>query len=97
MSHLLCNKVPSAKEKSISLKNVDLLRAFERHKIIAKSALLSADTTGLESIYTVYEGHEIMFHVSTMLPYSKENKQQVGDVIVSQSPLCLTAARFKNK
>ncbi|KPP64751.1 hypothetical protein Z043_116871, partial [Scleropages formosus] len=35
------------------------------------------DTTGLESIYTVYQGHELMFHVSTMLPYSKENKQQV--------------------
>ncbi|XP_008421863.1 GTPase-activating Rap/Ran-GAP domain-like protein 3 isoform X4 [Poecilia reticulata] len=35
------------------------------------------DTTGLQSIYTVYQGHELMFHVSTMLPYSKENKQQV--------------------
>uniref|UniRef100_A0A670KPD0 GTPase-activating Rap/Ran-GAP domain-like protein 3 n=1 Tax=Podarcis muralis TaxID=64176 RepID=A0A670KPD0_PODMU len=35
------------------------------------------DTTGIFSIYTVYQGHEIMFHVSTMLPYSKENKQQV--------------------
>ncbi|XP_006918039.1 GTPase-activating Rap/Ran-GAP domain-like protein 3 isoform X1 [Pteropus alecto] len=35
------------------------------------------DTTGIRSVYTVYQGHEIMFHVSTMLPYSKENKQQV--------------------
>ncbi|XP_025967971.1 GTPase-activating Rap/Ran-GAP domain-like protein 3 isoform X5 [Dromaius novaehollandiae] len=35
------------------------------------------DTTGSFSIYTVYQGHEIMFHVSTMLPYSRENKQQV--------------------
>ncbi|XP_019396622.1 PREDICTED: GTPase-activating Rap/Ran-GAP domain-like protein 3 isoform X5 [Crocodylus porosus] len=35
------------------------------------------DTTGICSVYTVYQGHEIMFHVSTMLPYSKENKQQV--------------------
>ncbi|XP_075942004.1 GTPase-activating Rap/Ran-GAP domain-like protein 3 isoform X1 [Anarhichas minor] len=35
------------------------------------------DTTGMKSIYTVYQGHELMFHVSTMLPYSKENKQQV--------------------
>uniref|UniRef100_A0A8C7NN21 GTPase activating Rap/RanGAP domain like 3 n=1 Tax=Oncorhynchus mykiss TaxID=8022 RepID=A0A8C7NN21_ONCMY len=34
------------------------------------------DTTGMNSIYTVYQGHELMFHVSTMLPYSKENKQQ---------------------
>nr|KAF6314574.1 GTPase activating Rap/RanGAP domain like 3 [Myotis myotis] len=35
------------------------------------------DTTGIHSVYTLYQGHEIMFHVSTMLPYSKENKQQV--------------------
>ncbi|XP_024859844.1 GTPase-activating Rap/Ran-GAP domain-like protein 3 isoform X9 [Kryptolebias marmoratus] len=35
------------------------------------------DTTGIKSIYTVYQGHELMFHVSTMLPYSKDNKQQV--------------------
>ncbi|XP_038601443.1 GTPase-activating Rap/Ran-GAP domain-like protein 3 isoform X1 [Tachyglossus aculeatus] len=35
------------------------------------------DTTGIYSVYTVYQGHEIMFHVSTLLPYSKENKQQV--------------------
>ncbi|XP_052788627.1 GTPase-activating Rap/Ran-GAP domain-like protein 3 [Mya arenaria] len=38
---------------------------------------VKSNTTGKESIYTVYEGHEIMFHVSTMLPYSSENKQQV--------------------
>ena len=36
------------------------------------------DTTGKESIYTVVEGHEIMFHISTMLPFSKDNKQQVS-------------------
>ncbi|XP_074653894.1 GTPase-activating Rap/Ran-GAP domain-like protein 3 isoform X3 [Tubulanus polymorphus] len=38
---------------------------------------VKGNTTGETSVYTVYEGHEIMFHVSTMLPYSKENKQQV--------------------
>ncbi|XP_051022188.1 GTPase-activating Rap/Ran-GAP domain-like protein 3 isoform X2 [Acomys russatus] len=35
------------------------------------------NTTGIHSVYTVYQGHEVMFHVSTMLPYSKENRQQV--------------------
>lgn len=35
------------------------------------------DMTGKHSVYTIYEGHEIMFHVSTHLPYSKDNKQQV--------------------
>jgi len=33
--------------------------------------------TGRYSVYTIYEGHEIMFHVSTLLPYSKDNRQQV--------------------
>ncbi|KAG8292580.1 GTPase-activating Rap/Ran-GAP domain-like protein 3 [Homalodisca vitripennis] len=33
--------------------------------------------TGRHSVYTIYEGHEIMFHVSTLLPYSKDNRQQV--------------------
>lgn len=33
--------------------------------------------TGKYSIYTLYEGHEIMFHVSTLLPFSRDNRQQV--------------------
>jgi hypothetical protein len=38
----------------------------------------SGDMTGRFSVYTIYEGHEIMFHVSTLLPYSKDNRQQVN-------------------
>ncbi|XP_024080604.1 GTPase-activating Rap/Ran-GAP domain-like protein 3 isoform X2 [Cimex lectularius] len=38
---------------------------------------VKGDMTGKYSVYTIYEGHEIMFHVSTLLPYSKDNKQQV--------------------
>lgn len=37
----------------------------------------AGDMTGAYSVHTIYEGHEIMFHVSTLLPYSKDNKQQV--------------------
>lgn len=48
---------------------------FDRYFI--SCPFFSDDTTGTHSVYTVYQGHEIMFHVSTMLPYSKENKQQV--------------------
>lgn len=33
--------------------------------------------TGKYSVYTIYEGHEVMFHVSTLLPFSKDNRQQV--------------------
>ncbi|PNF14495.1 GTPase-activating Rap/Ran-GAP domain-like protein 3 [Cryptotermes secundus] len=38
---------------------------------------VKGDMTGRFSVYTIYEGHEIMFHVSTLLPYSKDNRQQV--------------------
>ncbi|KAJ8877990.1 hypothetical protein PR048_022453 [Dryococelus australis] len=38
---------------------------------------VKGDMTGKYSIYTIYEGHEIMFHVSTLLPYSKDNRQQL--------------------
>ncbi|XP_017784573.1 PREDICTED: GTPase-activating Rap/Ran-GAP domain-like protein 3 isoform X2 [Nicrophorus vespilloides] len=38
---------------------------------------VKGDMTGRHSVYTIYEGHEIMFHVSTLLPYSRDNKQQV--------------------
>uniref|UniRef100_A0AC35TX01 Rap-GAP domain-containing protein n=1 Tax=Rhabditophanes sp. KR3021 TaxID=114890 RepID=A0AC35TX01_9BILA len=36
-----------------------------------------ADTTGTHSIYTEYQAHEIMFHVSTMLPFTPNNRQQL--------------------
>jgi hypothetical protein len=33
--------------------------------------------TGAHSVHTVEYGKEIMFHVSTLLPYSRENRQQL--------------------
>ena len=39
---------------------------------------IAGNTTGATSVFTVFEGHEIMFHVSTLLPFSSGNKQQVG-------------------
>ncbi|XP_063547714.1 GTPase-activating Rap/Ran-GAP domain-like protein 3 isoform X1 [Cydia strobilella] len=38
---------------------------------------VKGDMTGLHSVYTMHHGHEIMFHVSTLLPHSKDNKQQL--------------------
>ncbi|KAJ8288874.1 hypothetical protein COCON_G00015330, partial [Conger conger] len=35
------------------------------------------DSTGTHSLYTNYKDYEIMFHVSTMLPYTPNNKQQL--------------------
>ncbi|KAL8613785.1 hypothetical protein ACOMHN_029642 [Nucella lapillus] len=35
------------------------------------------DTTGLHSYYTTFNNNEIMFHVSTMLPFTPNNHQQL--------------------
>ncbi|XP_020564572.1 signal-induced proliferation-associated protein 1 isoform X2 [Oryzias latipes] len=35
------------------------------------------DSTGKHSLYTRYQDYEIMFHVSTMLPYTANNTQQL--------------------
>ena len=33
--------------------------------------------TGTESVFTLFEDHQIMFHVSQLLPFSSEDTQQV--------------------
>ncbi|XP_056150098.1 signal-induced proliferation-associated 1-like protein 1 [Lampris incognitus] len=35
------------------------------------------DSTGTHSLYTTHKDYEIMFHISTMLPYTPNNKQQL--------------------
>lgn len=40
--------------------------------------MFSADTTGLHSFYTTFNNNEIMFHVSTILPFTANNHQQVS-------------------
>ena len=39
--------------------------------------LITDDSTGLYSVYTEHEGNEIMFHVSTLLPFTPNNRQQL--------------------
>lgn len=52
-------------------------------RIVSLSFFLTvADSTGTHSLYTTYRDYEIMFHVSTMLPYTPNNKQQVRDPCV---------------
>ncbi|KFO28402.1 Signal-induced proliferation-associated protein 1 [Fukomys damarensis] len=64
------------------------------------------DSTGTHSLYTMYQDHEIMFHVSTMLPYTPNNQQQllrkrhIGNDIVTivfqepgSKPFCPTTIR----
>ncbi|CAB1419978.1 unnamed protein product [Pleuronectes platessa] len=38
---------------------------------------IKTDSTGTHSLYTRYQDYEIMFHVSTMLPYTANNTQQL--------------------
>ncbi|CAF0797732.1 unnamed protein product [Brachionus calyciflorus] len=52
-------------------------RAVEFAVYIFPRPLSGADTTGEYSYYTIYEGHEVMYHVSTLLPYNKDSKQQL--------------------
>lgn len=40
------------------------------------------DLTGLYSVYTNWRGIEIMFHVSTQLPYESHDPQKVGYMIM---------------
>ncbi|KAJ3191431.1 hypothetical protein HK101_007706 [Irineochytrium annulatum] len=35
------------------------------------------NNTGVNSVYTKWQGYEIMFHVSTLLPYNEKDKQQL--------------------
>ncbi|XP_020502654.1 signal-induced proliferation-associated 1-like protein 2 isoform X4 [Labrus bergylta] len=35
------------------------------------------DSTGTHSLYTTYKDYELMFHVSTMLPHTPNNRQQL--------------------
>ncbi|XP_037298092.1 signal-induced proliferation-associated 1-like protein 2 isoform X2 [Manduca sexta] len=38
---------------------------------------IKSDSTGLYSVFTTYQNCDIMFHVSTMLPYTPNNRQQL--------------------
>ena len=38
---------------------------------------VAGDQTGEQSVYTEYKGREIMFHVSTLLPFDETDTQHV--------------------
>lgn len=50
------------------------LKDFDKYKAGLDNR---TDSTGLYSVYTTCQGCEIMFHVSTMLPYTPNNRQQL--------------------
>lgn len=55
--------------------HVGLLKNFTFESLLFST---TDNSTGKQSLYTVFQGHEVMFHVSTLLPYHAENKQQVS-------------------
>ncbi|XP_038623027.1 signal-induced proliferation-associated 1-like protein 3 isoform X2 [Tachyglossus aculeatus] len=50
------------------------LRGFNKY---SAQLDVKTDSTGTHSLYTTYQDYEIMFHVSTMLPYTPNNRQQL--------------------
>ncbi|XP_075692189.1 signal-induced proliferation-associated 1-like protein 3 isoform X3 [Rhinoderma darwinii] len=50
------------------------LRGFSKY---AAQLDTKTDSTGTHSLYTNYQDYEMMFHVSTMLPYTPNNRQQL--------------------
>ncbi|XP_066574878.1 signal-induced proliferation-associated protein 1 isoform X2 [Amia ocellicauda] len=50
------------------------LKGFEKYRAQLDT---KTDSTGTHSLYTRYQDYEVMFHVSTMLPYTANNTQQL--------------------
>ncbi|XP_031696261.1 signal-induced proliferation-associated 1-like protein 2 isoform X3 [Anarrhichthys ocellatus] len=50
------------------------LKAFTKYRAQLDN---KTDSTGTHSLYTTYKDYELMFHVSTMLPYTPNNRQQL--------------------
>jgi len=43
---------------------------------------VSHGQTGSQSVYTVFRGQELMFHISTKLPFTEGDMQQVLLIII---------------
>ncbi len=85
---LLCKAGQSTEEEMYN--NRDTTPAFDEFlQIIGERVQLKGfnayrgvldnvnDTTGTHSVYTKFHDKEIMFHVSTLLPYSTSDRQQL--------------------
>ncbi|KAM9080308.1 signal-induced proliferation-associated protein 1 isoform 1-T1 [Megaptera novaeangliae] len=94
---------PSFMQFLTLLGDVVRLKGFESYRAQLDT---KTDSTGTHSLYTTYQDHEIMFHVSTMLPYTPNNQQQllrkrhIGNNIVTivfqepgSKPFCPTTIR----
>ncbi|XP_078000700.1 signal-induced proliferation-associated 1-like protein 2 isoform X1 [Glandiceps talaboti] len=68
------NSSPAFEEFLSCLGETVRLKGFDKYRAQLDN---KTDSTGTHSLYTTYQNNEIMFHVSTMLPYTPNNKQQL--------------------
>ncbi|RWS27672.1 signal-induced proliferation-associated 1-like protein 2 [Leptotrombidium deliense] len=68
------NSGPALEEFLTCLGEKVRLKGFDKYRAGLDN---KTDTTGLYSIYSNYIDCELMFHVSTLLPYTPNNKQQL--------------------
>ncbi|KRZ26795.1 Signal-induced proliferation-associated 1-like protein 2 [Trichinella pseudospiralis] len=61
------------------------LKGFDKYKGGLDN---KGDSTGTHSVYATYQQYEIMFHVSTMLPFTPSNRQQNQALCRSTRKLC---------
>ena len=62
-----------------------LYQAMKTFLIISLAFFISDNMTGLNSVYTMFEGHEVMFHVSVMLPYSNDTQQVLVYIFLNET------------
>lgn len=65
---------PAFKEFLSLLGDEIRLKGFDKYRAQLDN---KTDSTGTHSLYTRYQDYEIMFHVSTMLPFTASNSQQL--------------------
>ncbi|KAM6961299.1 signal-induced proliferation-associated 1-like protein 1 [Aplochiton taeniatus] len=65
---------PALEEFLLLLGDKVRLKGFTKYRAQLDT---KTDSTGTHSLYTSFKDYELMFHVSTMLPYTPNNKQQL--------------------
>ena len=55
------------------------LRGFDKYRAGLDNV---GDLTGTHSVYTTFKNNQIMFHISTLLPFEANDAQKVGNSFV---------------
>ncbi|XP_043943107.1 signal-induced proliferation-associated 1-like protein 2 [Protopterus annectens] len=68
---------PKVPEQLLKLDEQGVSKEVSNFSETEEKAAALPDSTGTHSLYTTYKDYELMFHVSTMLPYTPNNRQQL--------------------